>query len=392
MRYSTLILFVALAACADSKAPTSPPRFSADIDRPTEPSAPRQRMDPRPIAEQIESLIRVRFGRVNLPADGFSLSSEAVHPDMTCPGGASWNGTRCWLIYTPYKNSDATYENPAFLAAGADTEWTTPQQVSNPVIGFPGAGQYNSDPDHALDPATGRLVQMYRLVTDSANKIMIMSTGNARQWSKPVVAFKERRHDAVSPALLIDNDRGAKVWYVRTGEEGCQSRTSDVQLRTAHPDWGVGFEQAEWSAPTPVSLSIPGAVVWHLDVIEVPQGYLALIAAFPKGSVCSASDLWLATSSDGIRWRTFAVPVLWRGMKMVENRSLTTWYRGTMRYDSENDVLHLWPSALAGAKWGVYHMSAKLTDLLAVLGSAQANDWRALALKQPRARLVPDMP
>ena len=133
-------------------------------------------------------------------------------------------------------------------------------------------------------------------------------------------------------------------------------------------------------------------VVWHLDVIEIPRGYLALIAAFPKGSVCSASDLWLATSTDGIRWKTFAVPLLWRGMSMVEGRALTTWYRGTMRYDAENDMLHLWPSALAGARWGVYHLSARLTDLLAVLGSAQSSDWRALAQMQPRARLVPNMP
>jgi len=55
-------------------------------------------------------------------------------------------------------------------------------------------------------------------------------------------------------------------------------------------------------------------------------------------------------------------------------------------------MLHLWPSAFAGARWGVYHLSARLGDLLAVLGSAQAADWRALAMKQPKARLVPDMP
>jgi len=393
MRF-TLLTFgaIALASCTDSKAPTSPPRFSADASLPTEPSAPRQRVDPRPIAEQIESLIRPRFRPVTLPADGYSLSTDAVHPDISCPNASPWNGTRCWLMYTPYKNSDPSYENPAFLAAGSDTAWATPPQVLNPVIGYPGQGQYNSDPDHAFDPATGRLIQMYRLVADSMNRIMLMSTANARQWTTPVVAFKERNHDAVSPSLLIDNDRRAKVWYVRTGTEGCLARTSTVLMRTSHPGNGVGFEQADWSAPTPVDLTVPGAVVWHLDVIDVPGGYLALVAAFPRNSMCSASDLWLATSSDGIRWRTFAVPVLWRGMSMVQNKSLTTWYRGTMRYDAESDMLHLWPSAFAGARWGVYHLSARLGDLLAVLGSAQAADWRALALKQPKARLVPNMP
>lgn len=336
--------------------------------------------------------MRQRFTRVALPADGYSLSSEAVHPDISCPTTASWNGTRCWLMYTPYKNSNASYENPSFLAAGADTEWTTPAEVINPVIGYPGIAQYNSDPDHAYDPATGRLIQMYRLVADTMNRIMLMSTANAREWTKPVVAFRERNHDAVSPALLIDNDRNAKVWYVRTGPDGCQSTSSYVVLRTTRPGDGVRFEQADWSPPTTVLLTIPGAVVWHLDVIEVPQGYLALVAAFPKGASCSASDLWLASSSDGIRWRTFAMPLLWRGMHMVEDRSLTTWYRGTMRYDAASDMLHLWPSALAGARWGVYHMAARLSDLLSVLGAAQASDWRPLYRKQPRAQLVPNMP
>jgi hypothetical protein len=393
MRSITLTFcLVALAACADSKNPTSPPRLSVDQARPSEPSAPHERIDPRNIADRIESLVRSRFARVALPADGYSLSSEAVHPDIACPPASPWNGTRCWLLYTPYKNSDASYENPAFLAVGSDTEWTTPAEVVNPVIRYPGTGQYNSDPDHAFDPATGRLIQMYRLVADTMNRIMLMSTANARQWTTPVVAFKERNHDAVSPALLIDSDRSAKVWYVRTGAEGCQSNSSNVVFRTTHPGDGVRFEQAEWSPPTVALLSIPGAVIWHLDVIDVPQGYLALIAAFPKGASCSSSDLWLATSTDGIRWKAFAVPLLWRGMSMVENRSLTTWYRGTMRYDAETDMLHLWPSALAGARWGVYHVSARLTELLAVLGSAQASDWRALALKQPRARLMPDMP
>ena len=392
MRLTALTLcVVSLAACTDSKAPTSPTRFSADAARPDEPSAPRQRIDTRPIAEQIESLIRPRFGRVTLPADGFSLSTEAVHPDITCPSTQPWNGTRCWLLYTPYRNSDPSYENPAFLAADSDTAWTTPAQVLNPLIGFPGQGQYNSDPDQAFDPATGRLVQMYRLV-DSTNKIMIMSTANARQWTAPIVAFKERNHDAVSPALIIDNERNAKVWYVRTGTEGCLARSSTVLMRTSHPAGTVRFEQADWSAAKPVDLSVPGGVVWHLDVIEAPGGYIALVAAFPKGSVCSASDLWLATSSDGIRWRTFAVPLLWRGMSMVAGRSLTTWYRGTMRYDAERDMLHLWPSAFAGARWGVYHLAARLDDLVAVLGAAQPADWKALALKQPTARLVPNMP
>src|SRR6185437_12216276 len=140
--------------------------------------------------------------RVAIPPDSFSHSPDAVHPDIACPP-SGWNGRRCWFIYTPYKNSDPSYENPAMLMASDDTILDTPPDVVNPVIHYPGFGSYNSDPDHAFDPETHRLIQMYRVVTDSFNKIMLMSTGDARHWTTPVVAFQAPNHDAISPSLVI---------------------------------------------------------------------------------------------------------------------------------------------------------------------------------------------
>ena len=307
---------VALAGCSDVKAPVEP-KSSAPanpVDKGPQAERPRPSIDPRSISERLEELFGQRLSKVTLPADPFSLSPDAVHPDVAC-STESWNGAQCWLMYTPYKNSDPSYENPAFLAAGSDTAWTTPSQVLNPVIEYPGQGQYNSDPDHAFDPATGRLIQMYRLVADSMNRIMIMSTANARQWTTPVVAFKERNHDAVSPSLLIDDDRRAKVWYVRAGAEGCLARSTTVLMRTSHPDNGVGFEQANWSAPTPVDLTVPGAVVWHLDVIDVPGGLRC--ANGSKMLTARTSPWWYPAA---LRCSRFA-PLYWSGLLQRQNRN-----------------------------------------------------------------------
>lgn len=369
---------VALVACADSQNPTVPAsRPLRPTDAPLAPSSTHATFDPHSVPDRIEELITRRLNKVAIPPDAYSLASDAVHPDIACPPN-SWGGARCWLMYTPYKNSDAGYENPALLAGSTDTTWDTPAQLKNPIVPYPGADKYNSDPDHAFDPVTGRMVQVYRVVADSFNKIMIMSTGNARQWTPARIAFKERNHDAVSPSLIIERDRQAKMWYVRTGAAGCTSTASSVQLRTAMPDSNSGYDAADWSAATPVNLIIPGFVVWHLDVAELPRngGYIALIAAFAKGLSCGTSELWLATSPDGVGWRTYPMPLLWRTMKFAKARTINTWYRGTLRYDAASDSLQIWPSALVGSTWTVYHTAAKLSEILGLLQASQPADFK----------------
>jgi hypothetical protein len=64
-------------------------------------------------------------------------------------------------------------------------------------------------------------------------------------------------------------------------------------------------------------------------------------------------------------------------MKLAKKRGIGTWYRGTLRYDAVSDSLHLWPSALAGPTWVVYHTAVKLSELLALLQVAQPTDFRS---------------
>jgi hypothetical protein len=361
-------------SAADSRR-VSPPGLRPDT------ILPPHHIDPRSPVARLEALVSANLTPVAIPADLFSRSSDAVHPDMACPP-APWNGQHCWLMYTPYLNSDPSYENPSFVYAQSETTWATPPGITNPVVPWPGLQKYNSDPDHAYDPATHRLVQLYRLVADGYNKIMLMSTTTGRQWTTAVLAFQELNHDAVSPALIIEPDEEAKVWYVKTGSGGCQTTASSVVMRTTRPAADSSFERAVWSDAVPVNLSIPGYNIWHLDVAKLPgqAGYVAFIAAFPKGTGCANNDLWLATSPDGITWRSYALPVLWRSMRFAKTAGLTTWYRGTLRYDAETDSLHLWPSALVGSRWNVYHTSVPLDAVLGLLRSTDHADLAATSL------------
>jgi len=376
----------ALAACSDAS-PTAPGRSRlAPTTGISEPGPSPEKFDPRSVKDRVEELVSRQFARVSLPPDAFSQSADAVHPDIACPTGR-WNGAECWLMYTPYKNSDPSWENPGFLLAANETTWITPSSIRNPIVAYPGIGAYNSDPDHAFDPATQRLIQVFRVVVDTTNRIMLMSTANARQWTTPVIAFSVHSHDAVSPSLIIERDRTAKIWYLKSGVAGCNAETTTLQLRTARPGLTDDFESVHWSAPVATDLTIPGYVPWHIDVAALTfGGYVALIAAFPRGSSCSQSDLWLATSDDGLSWHTLALPVMWRGMGIAKKRAISTWYRGTLRYDPATDVLDIWPSALAGPNWTIYHTSVHLGEITDLTASAKASDMRAVALA---ARGVP---
>src|SRR5689334_5959367 len=88
----------ALLACSDAHAPTavSNPRQLPDLPRVHADSLhDYNRLDGRAIPERVAELISRRLGKVILPADGFSLATDAVHPDIACPP-SSWNGASCW--------------------------------------------------------------------------------------------------------------------------------------------------------------------------------------------------------------------------------------------------------------------------------------------------------
>jgi hypothetical protein len=77
---------VALVACADSQNPTVPAsRHLQPTDAPLAPGSTTTQFDPRSIPDRIEELVGQRLAKVSIPPDGYSLTSDAVHPDIACP-------------------------------------------------------------------------------------------------------------------------------------------------------------------------------------------------------------------------------------------------------------------------------------------------------------------
>jgi len=300
----------------------------------------------------------------------YDSTGENVHPDILL-FPEPWHGWRCWMLFTPYRESNSRLENPSVVASDDCLSWQEPQGVRNPFIEPPRAG-YNSDPDHAFDPGLGEVVTLHRVAGDFTNQILISSTTDGRLRTRPRLAFEEPNHRAVSPALVISGDRTGRIWYVDAGS-GCSSSWSRVKLRTARPGPRQSFRDASWSLPEDVDLYQPGYVVWHLDVLELPgnQGWLALYAAYPStgpGVRCSNDDEFLAWSADGKKWRTFNAPILWRGMPRLGLASL---YRGSLAYDAERDLLRVWFSGLdTDLSWWSYYVSFEYTALRRALEGA----------------------
>ena len=114
-----------------------------------------------------------------------------------------------------------------------------------------------------------------------------------------------------------------------------------------------------------------------------------MIAAYPRGWNCANSDIWLASSLDGVRWETYALPVLWRSMKAARDRGISTWYRGTLHYDKQTEMLDIWPSAMSKDAWNVYHVGAKLSATLAILRASQPSDRGPMMNQTVRALSFP---
>ncbi len=391
---ATIFVAVTVSCSADNTPlPTEQEPRLTPPDRPISPVPGGTTIDTRPLPERMIEMVEKNLTVLKIAPDNFSKYPDAVHPDIACKPDL-WNNQRCWLLYTPYHNGDASWENPSFAYAANDTSFLNPPGISNPIVSYPGTGKYNSDPDQAFDG--DELVQVYREV-NGRNEIKLIRTTDAKHWTAPVTIVSEGNHDAISPALVIRPDRSAMMWYVQSGTIGCNSNSTGIVMRTAKPELGKDFGTAKWSTPQPTRLQIPDIVPWHIDVLELPNnsGFLMFITGFPKSGSCSNSDEWLASSKDGINWKTYPLPLFWRSMKYARKNMVTSWYRGTMRYDQDTDSLHIWPSALSGAwpgSWQLYHTSVKLSDLMDLLSTASESDRPRLGNVIPSNGLKIQMP
>jgi len=284
-------------------------------------------------------------------------SGQVVHPDVafTLDG---LDG-RARLAITPYPWGNANYENPSlFEGSGRDT-WTEPAGTSNPVV--KPAGGYLSDPD-ILWLADQRELWLYYRHVDDRNEVLLTHSVDGVRWSAPRVVLRAPNHQAVSPTVVRRSANDWLMWTVNSGATGCSSSATTVELRRS-------TDGLEWSSPTTAVLTQPGVYPWHIEVQWIParREYWALFNGKVAGS-CTTDALYIATSADGIAWKTYRSPILRRGA-IPEFADVV--YRATFAYDPQRDVVSLW------------HSGARFTN--------RGYEWHAAFERRPRAELFEDV-
>ena len=138
-----------------------------------------------------------------------------------------------------------------------------------------------------------------------------------------------------------------------------------------------------------MSLSEPNGFAWHIEVEWIPSRseYWALYPVKTAGS-CTTEELRFATSTDGLKWRSYPSVVLLKGASS-ELRDVV--YRSSFDYDPDSGVVTLWYSG-ARLDQGVYtwHMAwGRLTEtaLLARVSAAMT-----AAAGRPPVRPAPNAP
>lgn len=264
-----------------------------------------------------------------LTLDTYDGSGQTVHPDFVRFASAA--GTFGTLAITPYPNGNATRENPSIFGGETAELWSVPDGVANPIV-RPREG-YLSDPDIVRDPDTG-LLRLYFREVASRNVIRLTTSDDAVHWSTPVTVTEGANHTILSPTVVR---RGAGEWlmWAVDGNVGCTGSTTAVTLRRS-------ADGITWSAPEPVSLTQPGVYPWHIEVQWIPsrEEYWAVFNGKTAGS-CTTPAVWLATSTDGVRWTTYPSPLLARG---ASHDFEDVVYRTTFDYDAESDVITFWYS------------------------------------------------
>ena len=257
-------------------------------------------------------------------------SGQTVHPDYVATG-PQWTHSGQYLFITPYPNGNANFENPSIFERARPAQWTVPAGATNPIVA-PHEGYY-SDPDAVYVAERNEVWLYFRQVT-SENVIRLTTSRDGVHWSVPVVVAHAPNHQIISPAVVR---RGASDWlmWAVNGNAGCTGSSASLELRRSSN--GI-----DWSTPETVALSQPGFAPWHVDVewIASRGEFWALYNVKTAGS-CTTSAVYLATSSDGVHWKTYPSPVLARGA-IAELRDIV--YRSTFAYDESSDAITLWYS------------------------------------------------
>ena len=256
------------------------------------------------------------------------------------------------MACTPYPFGDDRAENPILRVSNDGLQWHLFPETPDPLVPPPSEpGWHHADTDLVIHNNVLHLfyISTNRFAADTTFSLITSSDGV--HWTQPIVIY--HREWGVSPAVIVNKDGKWLLWYIWR-DALSNSQISQLYMCTA--DVPIQF-----GSPQLCTLTIPGYVVWHLDVMALAKGYEALVAAFPIGTDTSRCCLFHAYSSDGIRFVVSSrSPIAKPSLLGWDNRVI---YRSTF-IKLSNTNYRIWYSASSWARrWGIGVLEGPLAKL-----------------------------
>lgn len=275
--------------------------------------------------------------------DGYN---QPMHPDVLYINNG-FHGFKYWMAYTSYPYSMGSYENPCIAASNDGINWAAPKGLKNPIVLPPSdvnKGGHYSDTDIVYD--NGNLVVYFvynKIKVLGPSKFYRSISKNGINWTKPELIYQcNNPVSGYSPAVIRD-EAAYKMWYISEGNIMSYVTSKDSK---------------NWSLPVRCNISIPGWVIWHLDVIKTNIGYEGLLVALDKEAGNRA--LFYIDSSNGLKWYSSALPVIYPSLNGWDSADI---YRST--FLKQNGLYRIWYSARGqNQKWNIGYTKGKSMSTL----------------------------
>jgi len=207
-------------------------------------------------------------------------------------------GFRYWMAYTPYPNSDSTYENPCIAVSNDGKSWAAPAGVTNPIFEKPPrVGSYNSDTDLYWDSVGSQFVLLWRTIGEVIGTdvdLFISTSTDGIAWSARTNIFHGLTNvsDMASPSIWY-NATSSKweilAHNVGTGGTGALSKITSSSLLSG---WDTALTVLTFVPPS-------GRKWWHSQLRRISDGSVIGFVQDNNGTVGASGLLYSVFSSDG---------------------------------------------------------------------------------------------
>lgn len=262
-------------------------------------------------------------------ADG---DNQPTHPSVKFFSDG-WNGHKFWMAYTPYPNSNATYENPCIAFSDDGINWSE-EGISNPIQEKPSSG-YNSDTHLVFNNNT--LECWWREVNGGITYIKRKKSTDGLTWGEAESLFSGGLLDLLSPAIIYDEEK-YKIWVVYNRECLKYYESTDGTNWEYIRDINVTTLEANWK-------------VWHIDIIRNENGEYEFVGCYQNnGEFDQNNFIFYAKSKDNVN---YSIPIKILGNGYSGSFDELELYRPCLCIDGIGNYRMYYGSQKSGKIWSI---------------------------------------